>query len=260
MNSAFQKIQRAEKHLIELTDFLRKRKPFTYELKTNYKTGERSLYPQRDELVTDEVSIIFGDLIHNLRSALDHVYWECTHMYAKSEGEKKKIQFPITDSLNSLRESVLTGLPKRVSEKFSLALENLKPYRQEGDLLLCAIHDLDITDKHKLLISNGDLASINSEFIQKHIPDFPDGFINCSMLNGSHGISWSCKPLTFTQRRKFKIPSSNIIVEEVNLPVEIMFPQIDKFTPAVNVVQKLIEVTKNAVNVLYAACDISEKV
>lgn len=251
MDSTSLKIKRAERHFAELSALFRESKPFRYFLETNYKTGERATFAKRDEDVANEAAIIIGDIIHNLRAALDHAYWNCTNEFAKSDGERRSIQFPITSSEKSLIESVLPGLPKRVSETFASAIKNLKPYRDGGNSLLCAIHDLDVEDKHKLLIPTGKFTKVTSEVIQRQVPDFPVGIISTGIGNCRRDVVWYVKPMTWTQRRKAKIPPSNILEQELDVPVEIVLNNINSFRPALEVLQKMIDLTKEATQILY---------
>jgi len=244
MDSVHLKIKRAEKHYAELSSLLSKNNPFKYILETNYKTGKRATYAKKDDDTANEAAIIIGDLIHNLRTALDHAYWKCTEKFAKSEGERKNIQFPITTTEEALRESVLPGLPSRVSDSFVMALEKLKPYRDQGSKLLCAIHDLDIQDKHKILIPTGDYTKLSSVIIQKQVPDFPSNLTNCSFGNNHRDVVWKIKAMTWTQRRKAKVPRSNVIEKELDVPVEIVLSEIDSFRPALEVLQEIINLTK----------------
>ena len=101
MDSADLKVQRAGKHYAELSALIRKHKPFRYFVETNFKTGEKATFAKKDEEVANHGAIIIGDIIHNLRSALDHTYWNCTEQFAKSDGEIEK--HPISRNLN--RES-----------------------------------------------------------------------------------------------------------------------------------------------------------
>jgi len=251
MYSVDLKIRRAEKHYDELSSLFRKSKPFKYFLETNCKTGDKATFAKRDEDVANDAAIIIGDIIHNLKSALDHAYWNCTEKFAKSDGERKAIQFPITSTEKALRESVLPGLPSRVSDSFAKALESLKPYREGGNKLLCAIHDLDVLDKHKLLIPTGNFTKITSVMIQRQVPDFPAGIMHAGFGNNYRDVAWKASPMTWTQRRKEKIPPSNIIKKELDVPVEITLSDVDTFRPALEVLQELIDLTKKATQVLY---------
>jgi hypothetical protein len=244
MESASLKIKRAEKHLAELSDLFKLKKPFRYFVETNFKTGQRATFAKRDEAVASEAAIIIGDIIHNLRSAIDHAYWDCTNAFARSDGERKSIQFPVTSTEEALIKSVLPGLPSRVSEEFCSALVTLKPYRESGNSLLCAIHDLDVLDKHKLLIPTGKFTKITSTILQKQIPDFPSGLTDCGAGNCHRDVVWNLKPMTWTQRRKAKIPVSNIIEKELDVPVDIVLNDIDSFSPALEVLRELIDIAK----------------
>ena len=82
MDSVNLKIRRAEKHYLELLSLFQRRKPFRYFLETNCKTGERATFAKRDDDVASNAAIIIGDIIHNLRAALDHAYWQCTEKFA----------------------------------------------------------------------------------------------------------------------------------------------------------------------------------
>ena len=255
MDNSRLKIGRAEKHLKELKTYLRSNRPFKYCLETNYISGERATFAKRNEEAANNAALIIGDVIHNLRAALDFIYWECTEKSSKSEGERAQIKFPITATEKSLNESVLPGLPARVSTKFSDALASLKPYREKGgNVKLCAIHDLDIMDKHKLLIPTGNFTEITADEVQKYVPDFPPisgGFGNCAK-----DVVWSIQPMTWTQRRKSKTPRSGIIVKELKLDVttvlnigEFEFPMSVDVTLA-----ELVAETLRAIEVLYCTC------
>lgn len=250
MDSADLKIQRAEKHYAELSALIKKRKPFRYFVETNFKTGEKATFAKKDNEVANQAAIIIGDIIHNLRSALDHTYWQCTEKFAKSDSEKKNIQFPITKNEQALKDSVLPGLPSRVSGSFALALQNLKPYREGGNRSLCLIHDLDVMDKHKLLIPTGNFTKITSEMIQRQVPDFPAGIVDCGFGNNYRDVGWQVQPMTWTQRRKAKIPPSNVLEKELDVPVETVLSDIDSVRPALEVLQELVDVTKDARQVL----------
>lgn len=250
MNSAYLKIERAEKHYDELSKLLTTRKAYGYFLETNCNTGQRATFAKKNEDVVDEAAIIIGDIVHNLRAAIDHIYWNCTSEYAKSDGERRSIQFPITSNQEAFNKSIRPGLPSRVSEAFADALSELKPYRENGNDFLCAIHDLDVIDKHKLLIPTGNFTKITSVVLQQKIPDFPSGLINCGVGNSHRDVAWYVKPMTWTQRRKAKIPPSNIIEEEVDVPVDLVLNGLSSFLPVLDSLRQLIDVAKDTVSKL----------
>lgn len=257
MDSAYLKVKRAEKHHAELAHLFKRSQPFGYYLETNCKTGERATFAKRNEVVANEAAVIIGDVLHNLRAAIDHAYWNCTEKYAKSDGERRSIQFPITSTEMALTDSVLPGLPSRVSQDFAQALASLKPYRDGGNSLLCAIHDLDVMDKHKLLVPTGNFTKISSSMIQRLVPDFPSGLMNCGFGNNYRDVAWQVKPMTWTQRRKAKIPPSNIIEQKLDVPVEIVIGDIHPKKPALQMLQELIELSKSTIKTLYSGAGIN---
>ncbi|HIF9115501.1 TPA: hypothetical protein ACX6O9_000063 [Photobacterium damselae] len=253
VSSALLKIKRAEKHYSELANLLATRKAYRYFVETNFKTGMRATFSKKDQGVVDEAAVIIGDVVHNLRAAIDHIYWDCTSEFAKSDGERRNIQFPITSNKEAFDKSIRPGLPVRVSELFADALGELKPYRENGNNLLCAIHDLDVMDKHKLLIPTGNFTKITSAVLQQKIPDFPSGLVNCGVGNGNRDVAWNVKPMTWTQRRKAKIPPSNIIEQEVDVPVDLVLNGLNYFVPVLDSLSQLINVAKEVVDKLEVA-------
>jgi hypothetical protein len=253
MDSASLKIDRAAKHVIELEALFRKQRPFTYVLETNTKTGQRATFAKRYETIANDSTIIVGDVIHNLRASIDHAYWDATNAFAKSEGEKRNIQFPIAPTEKSFLESVIPGLPSRVSEAFVQALTSLKPYREDGgNQALCAIHDLDIIDKHKLLIPTGNYTRITSEIIQREVPDFPGGLTDCGAGSCYRDVVWNIPPMNRQQRRARRFPKSGILEQELKVPVDIVFA-VDGFVNYKSVIptlQHLVKVARETVEAI----------
>ncbi len=68
--------------------------------------------------------------------------------------------------------------------------------------------------------------------------------------------SWQVQPMTWTQRRKAKVPPSNIIEQELDVPVEIVIGDIDSTKPALQVLQELIALAKSTIQTLYSAAGI----
>lgn len=77
-NSIYLKIEHAEKHLVALTasiqDFVDD-DPCTTVLRRHELTGEWVLYVTSLKVVPVEISLIAGDVVSNLRSALDYTAW-----------------------------------------------------------------------------------------------------------------------------------------------------------------------------------------
>jgi hypothetical protein len=94
--------------------------------------------------------LIIGDAIHNLRAALDHATYEMITLAGTVPS--KWVRFPFRDTKDELK-AALNGSDIRIGGAWfvDLIVDNIKPYKG-GDDLLCALHELDIVDKHRLLI------------------------------------------------------------------------------------------------------------
>ncbi len=107
-------------------------------------------------------SILLGDCIHNLRSALDHIAWQL--VLANGAAPDEDTAFPIWD--REPRDGVFAPKAIRGMSKDALTLiESVQPY-QAGDRasehVLCFIRGLSNTDKHRTLnLTAASLKGIN---------------------------------------------------------------------------------------------------
>jgi hypothetical protein len=146
------KVQKAFYHLEHLAGIIRKSLPKT--IVTNFKydsefgwhvlIGSQSKTPA-------VASLAIGDIIHNLRSALDYLACDLARMNDKST---KGVHFPFAESEFELFKT--NGMVER--KCFDRAgpwavkiLGDLAPYKG-GNRLLRALHDLDVQDKHISLV------------------------------------------------------------------------------------------------------------
>jgi hypothetical protein len=152
--NAMLKIERANKHIDEFKERLfASSDRYGPSLYMNGNTGEQILYySPSDGFLRGELALIAGDAVHNLRSALDIAWVEIVNTVGK--GATGTTYFPIT--LHHPRkwlESVLTenaGIDPS-SRIFHFLVNDVKGYKGgDGDIL--ALHNLDINDKHFLLI------------------------------------------------------------------------------------------------------------
>ena len=96
-----------------------------------------------------DVAVIMGDALHNLRSALDVLYYELV----PTELSTKWTRFPFRET----REKLIAPLNNALKEKqitkaiHDFILDTVKPYAT-GNPLLWTLDDLNIVDKHQLLI------------------------------------------------------------------------------------------------------------
>lgn len=224
IDSANLKIHRASEHVLALEALFQKKRPFIYTLETNTKSGQRATFAKRNEAVIQSAALICGDIVHNLRSALDHAYWDIVSPVVTTENERRLLQFPFVETEARLVKTVKKRFADRVTPAFSQALLNLRPHGEPGgNELLYLIHKLDIIDKHKLLIPTGDYTRLSSAILVKQIPDFPRGLVNCEFGQNNKDVVWNIPYMNRAQRRAAKIPDSGVLEQELNVPVDIVF-------------------------------------
>ena len=100
-------------------------------------------------------SAIIGDCVHNLRSSLDLLV--CEMVRAEGEPIKGRTGFPIFGSEASYTNAFEPGPPgeiKGVPQCAVKLIKRAKPYKG-ADNPLWRLHQLDIEDKHKLLVPVG---------------------------------------------------------------------------------------------------------
>ena len=148
------KFQRAQQHAAELErrvqGFLQSA-PFEVYEEEERATGDLLTRVRVHGQPPPELSTVIGDVVHNARTALDHLVWQLVLANGSQPGEKTA--FPIArskDSFPSYAKKCLKG----VSKQASAAIEELRPY-QGGDQRFWRLHQLDIEDKHHLLIPVG---------------------------------------------------------------------------------------------------------
>lgn len=95
-----------------------------------------------------ELSVIVGDVLHNLRAALDQAASELVRL---NGGDDAKVHFPFCDTPDFLEEMIKNRNFHLAGAKAVEIVEDLEPYKG-GNVLLRAIHDLNILDKHRAML------------------------------------------------------------------------------------------------------------
>jgi hypothetical protein len=150
--SAVLKIERAYHHINELEAIVR-----SY-VATNVKSlnpkGKRNLREGRvvGGKLPKHANTIVGDVIHNLRTSLDHAY--CALVEANGSTVNRRVIFPFADTkLNaaaSLNGHKMAGIAPS-DDVIALILDEIKPFEIAGSELY-GLNRLDIADKHHALI------------------------------------------------------------------------------------------------------------
>jgi hypothetical protein len=192
------KLERAVKHINELKfawdGFHAEAYPVLHE--DNPKTGDRTYYVGNIIPIPPEMSLMIGDAVHNLRSALDHIAYRLVCKCLRSNGPFKDVYFPIAETPLKFEEARKRAsesktktkrVIKRMRKGAIKALRTIEPYEGGRGAIFWHLHCLNIIDKHRLLLtmrpknpSHGMLPSKRAEIAKKFLglsdsEPIPDG-------------------------------------------------------------------------------------
>ena len=149
------KIERADHHIANLEgsiDGLKER--LTTSVDVDPDTGceyiKCDFASIKDQDAIEDLPAIIGDAVHNLKCALDHVWFETIQRLIPS-GDWDRTVFPAYYTENYLRPA-LRNLQIHISAPrfFDFIMSEVKPY-DGGDFAVWPVHILDRRDKHRLL-------------------------------------------------------------------------------------------------------------
>lgn len=187
--------------------------------------------------------LILGDAIHNLRSALDVKMFELIGTQAE---QPKNVQFPFASSAEKFEKTIKQREVYLAGDNVVSLLSEIKPYPGGNDLL-CGLHDLDIADKHRLILVITGTGTINSLDFEKMVPGIK-GYASVNMILAD-GVKFIVQH-KFRNRKERKLiwkhhPSDEY--ERATQPnLEVVFGENEAFAnhPVITIVERLIsEVT-----------------
>ncbi len=164
------KIKRADKHIadIELSiDCLKKRLVCRAHIEpdTGCEFIKCDFEDIEDRETFDDLPAMIGDAVHNLKCALDHAWLETmTRLVPAKSWERSK--FPAYATPEDV-ESALRKLEIHISSPqfFDLIMTKVEPH-DRGDFAIRTVHELDIRDKHRLLIPVVHYSSIGDIYLK----------------------------------------------------------------------------------------------
>ena len=161
-SNARSKVKRADEHIDELNrvlDLFLQTAFYRFGVEKRADTSQFLLkYQITTAVPRDDIALILGDVIHNLRAALDHMIWE---LVSRCNGTPTgELYFPVCETRAKLKKAINNGQIKVLGADIAdLILNYIKPYKR-GNNLLFALHSLDIIDKHRLLIPVFSIVSL----------------------------------------------------------------------------------------------------
>ena len=128
-----------------------------------------------------EIPLVLGDAVHNLRTALDLLACDLVRLNGQSA---KGVHFPFAESEDGLDEQIKKKKFDRASPEAVRLLKKIRPYRG-GNVLLRALHELDVMDKHRLII-----PAYHNNYVNNLEIEGRSGRISVTGARISNGVSF----------------------------------------------------------------------
>lgn len=164
------KVERAKQHLRDLEierDRFLKADPYRVVHERDAETGHHVYRVYDLKTPPGELGLIAGDVIHNLRSALDHLVYALVVANGIDPTGKRAIAFPIHDDAASY-VARSGGQIKLASQSAITAINATEPYQGGRGEALWLLHYLDIADKHHALLT----SLVNVTGVHLRIPGY----------------------------------------------------------------------------------------
>jgi hypothetical protein len=160
---AYLKIDRANKHIADFQlTVIAQQDTYTTTIEHHPDIGAQSLiheFPDFEKALCD-LSLIAGDAIHNLHSALDFAWYSTIRKHLPNK-ITDSTKFPVRETVENL-EGVLHGIEvdTRCKRLFDCIVSEIQPYKGGNNSVIWTLHDLDISDKHLLILGLDSIGQI----------------------------------------------------------------------------------------------------
>jgi hypothetical protein len=150
------KVQRANKHIREIQTILTEfANSDFYTVSIDYNPEQRTntlcFSIDKTGFPIDDTALAIGDVLHNLRSALDHLWY---NVVLRCDGRPTDwTRFPVFDAGEELVNAINAALKKKqiTIAVAQFVLETIKPY-YAGNPVIWGLHTLNIREKHEVLV------------------------------------------------------------------------------------------------------------
>lgn len=155
------KIRRADEHLQELEQQLGvffEKEPYKIDVKIDEHSRKPVYFVASVEPVPDHISLLAGDVIQNLVTALDHLAYQLVCKDTNdAPPQPNAIYFPIASDFDKYEKTKLRKL-KGATKATINAVDQIRPYK-DGNDLIWSLHALNNIEKHRLLLTVGSQAA-----------------------------------------------------------------------------------------------------
>jgi hypothetical protein len=156
--TSHKKINRANKHIADIHSLLLNfaNHPDCYSARIHHDAERRQNFLcidiREDLFPLDDVALTIGDALHNLRSALDLMFYQV--VLACGGTTTQWTRFPVCDAREELVDKWLKSALKRkqiTTELGGFIIDKIKPY-ETGNPLIWSLHQMNISDKHEFFV------------------------------------------------------------------------------------------------------------
>lgn len=146
--------------------------PYTSTFDYEKESGEWVARVVVHEALPDHWSLVLGDVLHNMRSALDALVWALVVSTGVEPIKPKSIQFPIFDNpfqFQQHRKACIGQVDLRAQAIIEGLQPDERPHRH-GRRQLALLNDLSNVDKHRHLILTGVNGAITNMTLDGYKP------------------------------------------------------------------------------------------
>lgn len=245
------KIERAKKHIIDLESecngFFSKH-PYSFRFEINPQSGEREYYVVSVKDVPVSVSIILGDALNNLRSALDHMCWHLACI-GTTKTAIPDVSFPAGENRPDYETRARKRIVSCLRPDAVKAIDALEPYGGGNGDFFYHLARLSNFDKHRLLVTamsafEGHTATRSDrEWIAKFHGGSPADHIGDSVLNPQGRIF----PLKAGD--KLLAVAESEVDEHMKFLLNIAFaePEIVRGNPVLETLNEMLNLVRNTI-------------
>ena|ERR1022692_542913 len=125
------KVVWASKHIGDLQvecDRFQESYPYSIDIQRDPQTRETVYYLRSIRKPKPDIALIAGDVLNNLRSALDHLMWQFARQHVPVP-HKRKVYFPITGSSMEYESLKSAGKIHYLRQNVIDALDKIEPYK-----------------------------------------------------------------------------------------------------------------------------------
>lgn len=168
LRGPLRKVDRAKQHIEDLERKVGEfadRNPYRIVVEPSFNPGNTamiSLAVRIREETPDELALLVGDALHNLRSSLDHLAC-CLVPGGTSDPD---CSFPFAKSEQAFEQTILSRPIRKAKPNAIDAIRQLKPYPGGNDTLY-GLHVIDNLDKHRLLLPVLGASGLKNPFVVK---------------------------------------------------------------------------------------------